>query len=62
MERPNPEPDEGSTQNQASEDKKFRKRAMVLAEREHIGQATPSKAPPSPHQGLSPPPDPGAPA
>lgn len=34
MESPKPEPDEGSTQNQASEDKKFRKRAMVLAEKE----------------------------
>lgn len=48
MERPNPEPDEGSTQNQASEDKKFRKRAMVLAEREDVGQTTRARLP-APH-------------
>lgn len=48
MERPNPEPDEGSTQNQASEDKKFMKRAMVLAEREDTGQATRAGTP-APH-------------
>lgn len=48
MERPNPEPDEGSTQNQASEDKKFRKRAMVLAEREDVGQTSRARLP-APH-------------
>lgn len=54
MERPNPDPDEGSTQNQASEDKKFRKRAMVLAEGEDIGQAPQARLA-TPHAKESPP-------
>ena len=37
MERPKPEPEEGSTQNQASEERKFRRRPMVLAGREELG-------------------------
>lgn len=47
MERPNPEPDEGSTQNQASEDRKFMNRAMVLAEGQDSAQE-PAQAPPTP--------------
>lgn len=51
MERPNPEPDEGSTQNHASEDRKFRKRAMVLAEGEDSAQE-PEPGSPNPQDHL----------